>query len=83
MTDRDVELLRMLAQGGGSVLCADLVARFGEGAELGDRLRSLEARGLVEVLDPVGTDRRCVLTEQGMTYLRHHEHVESSSPSPS
>jgi hypothetical protein len=81
MTDRDVELMRMLSRGGGSALCADLVARFGEGAELGDRLRSLEARGLVELLDPFGTDKRCVLTEQGAAYLRHHEHVESSSAS--
>jgi hypothetical protein len=79
MTDRDIELMRRLSEGGGGALCADLTARFGEGAELGDLLRSLEARGLVQVLDPFGTDHRCVLTEQGTAYLRHHEHVQSSA----
>jgi hypothetical protein len=79
MTDRDVELMRLLSESGGSALCTELVDRFGEGAELGDGLRSLEARGLVQVLDPFGTDRRCLLTEQGMAYLRHHAHVESSA----
>lgn len=82
MTDRDVEPIRLLSERGGSALCADLTTRFGVGADLDDRLRSLEARGLVQVLDPFGTEKRCLLTEQGLAYLRHHAHVEASPRSP-
>jgi hypothetical protein len=79
MTNRDIELMRRLSDSGGSALRADLLGDGEEDAELSDRLRSLEARGLLQVLDPFGTDERCVLTEQGMAYLRHHEHVEASA----
>ena len=75
MTNRDVELLQLLEDRGGEAPCADLTARFGDDAELSDQLRSLHARGLVEVSD----DERCHLTDQGRAYMRHHAHAEASS----
>jgi Mn-dependent DtxR family transcriptional regulator len=77
MTNRDVELLQLLEDGGGDAPCADLIARFGEDAELSDQLRALQARGLIEVSD----DERCHLTDQGRAYMRHHAHAEASSAS--
>jgi hypothetical protein len=72
MNDRDVEMMRLLEQNGGEMPCADLTARFGAGAELDDQLRAMEARGLLKV-----DGQRCVITDQGRTYMRHHEHVEA------
>jgi coproporphyrinogen III oxidase-like Fe-S oxidoreductase len=76
MTNRDVELLQLLADGGGNAPCADLTSRFGDDAELSDQLRSLQARGLIEVTE---ADERCHLTDQGRIYLRHHAHAEVTS----
>ena len=39
---------------------------------LADRLAALDAEGLVDVLDPFGTEKRVVLDQRGVAYLIAH-----------
>jgi hypothetical protein len=68
MDDLDRELLDWLAStGSGAALRGAVAARFGGRVDdLGAWLTALEARGVLQVLDPFGTEERCVLTERGL-----------------
>jgi hypothetical protein len=71
--EREVAVMRWLGgQGDGSALWNDVVYQFRDDAELADHLAALDARGLVEVLDPFGTEKRVVLTQKGVLYLLAH-----------
>jgi len=69
-SEREIALMRWLSsRGDGSALWGDVVQQFGDDPALADQLAALEARGLVQILDPFGTEQRAVLTEKGVAYL--------------
>ncbi|HEY3109769.1 MAG TPA: hypothetical protein VGL23_13500 [Chloroflexota bacterium] len=68
--EREFALMRWLGgQGDGSALWNDVVDQFRDDGELAEHLAALDARGLVEVLDPFGTEKRVVLTQKGVLCL--------------
>jgi hypothetical protein len=71
--EQEVEVMRWLgSQGDGSALWNDLVYEFRGDPSLAERLAGLDARGLIEVLDPFGTEKRVSLTRAGVDYLVAH-----------
>ena len=72
--ERELGVMRWLGdQGDGSALRNDVVEQFRDDAELPDRLAAVDGQGLLEVLDPFGTEKRVVLTRRGVEYLLAHQ----------
>ena len=71
--ERELAVMRWLgSQGDANALWNDLVDQFRDDADLPDHLAALDAQGLIEVLDPFGTEKRVVLTRRGVAYVLAH-----------
>jgi hypothetical protein len=71
--EREIAVLRWLGdQGDASALWNEVTDRFRDDDALDDRLAALDAEGLIEVLDPFGTEKRVVLGQRGVAYLTAH-----------
>ena len=55
-----------------NALWNDVAFAFKDDPDLAEHLDTLDARGMVDVLDPLGTEKRVVLNNRGMSYLVAH-----------
>jgi hypothetical protein len=70
---RELAVMRWLGdRHDASALWNDVVFAFKDDPDLSEHLDALDARGMVDVLDPLGTEKRVVLNDRGMSYLVAH-----------